>query len=272
MSSPTNGISHDITIREVGANNCREEFALIRDTVETYHHVAMAIKYPSVVAHCVGAFDSPFDHEYQTLRDNVNVVRPIQIGLTFFDTDGHLPFGGGGCGCIWQFNILEFDVDADIADHHAVELLRGHGVDFAKHREQGIGACDFGEFLMSSGAVLKDSDVEWITLDGGHDIGFLLRILTGRVLPETREEFFELVNIFFPTLYDVKHLTICCDDLDGGLVQVAELLGVENVGVRHQAGWDSLLTARMFRMMKERYLDGSIEQYSGSLYGLNINN
>ncbi|XP_010932706.2 probable CCR4-associated factor 1 homolog 6 [Elaeis guineensis] len=247
MSGPTDRISHDITVRELGANNRHEEFALIRDIVETLiHHVAVVVQYPGVVTRRVGTFDSTADYDYQTLRDNVNLLRPIQIGLTFPDAAGDLPRfpPGGGCPCVWQFNLREFDVDADIADPDAVELLRGYGVDFAKQREQGIGACDFGEFLMSTGAVLKGSDVEWITFDGGYDIGFLLRILTGRVLPETREEFFELVNIFFPTLYDVKHLSTFCDD-DPGLVQVAELLGVENVGVCRQAGGDSFSRSRL---------------------------
>ncbi|KAG1358950.1 putative CCR4-associated factor 1 [Cocos nucifera] len=227
MSSPTNRISHEITIRNVWAHNLHEEFALIREIVDDYPHVAVDVQFPGVVIHRVGTFKSPADSNYQTLQTNVELLHVIRITITFFDDAGHLPSSpsGEGCRCVWRFSLREFDVDADIADPDAVELLRGQGVDFVELREQGIDGRDFGELLMSSGAVLDDS-VEWITFDGGYDIGFLLRILTGRMLPETREEFFELVNIFFPTLYDVKHLTIFCDDLDGGLVQVAELLGV----------------------------------------------
>ncbi|XP_010932240.1 probable CCR4-associated factor 1 homolog 7 [Elaeis guineensis] len=274
MSGPTNRISRDVTIREVWAHNLHGEFARIREIVDDYPHVAVDVEFPGLVMHHVGAtFNSPADNHYQSLQTNVELLNVIRITITFFDDAGDLPSSpsGGGCRCVWQFNFREFDVDADIADPDAVEILRGRGVDFVKLREQGIDGRDFGELLMSSGAVLDDS-VEWITSDGGYDIGFLLRILTGRMLPETLEEFFELVNIFFPTLYDVKHLTTFCDDdLDGGLVQVAELLGVENVGLCRQAGCDSLLTTRVFRKMKERYFDGAIEQYSGSLHGLNLN-
>ncbi|XP_038987995.1 probable CCR4-associated factor 1 homolog 6 [Phoenix dactylifera] len=268
-----NRIGSDITIREVWEDNLRDEFGQIGEIVDIYPHVAVNVEFPGEIVQRLGNFESPADSRYQTLQTNVELLHPIRITFTFFDDAGDLPrfSSDKACRCVWLFNFREFDVDADMADPDAVELLRGHGVDFGKFREQGINACDFGALLMPSGAVLNDS-VEWITFDGGYDMAFLLRILTGRRLPETREGFFELVNIFFPTVYDVKHLTAFCDDLDGGFVQVAEQLGVEKVGVCHQAGCDSLVTARVFRKMKEKYFDGAIEKYGGSLHGLNLNN
>lgn len=264
-------LTNTIIIHDVWANNLDEEFSQIREIVDEYRHVALDVKFPGPVIRRVGTFDSPADYRYQTLCTNVELLHPIRITLAFFvDAPGDL-----SCSpcVVWKFNFREFDIGAhDIANPEAVELLRRCGVDFVKHREQGIRACDFGERLMSSGAVLLGSDVEWITFDGGYVIAFLLRILTGRRLPETREEFSELVKTFFPTLYDVKHLTTFCDDLDGGLVDVAKKLGVENIGVRDQAGCDSSLTARVFTRMKQRYFDGSIEQYCLWLHGLDLDN
>lgn len=88
------------------------------------------------------------------------------------------------------------------------------------------------------------------------------------MLPETREEFHQLVKIFFPVLYDIKHLMRFSNNLHGGLNKLAEQLAVERVGICHQAGSDSLLTARVFQKLTETYFNGAIEGYSGVMYGL----
>ena len=61
-----------------------------------------------------------------------------------------------------------------------------------------------------------------------------------------------------------------CNSLHGGLNKLAELLEVERVGVCHQAGSDSLLTACTFRKLKENFFIGSLEKYAGVLYGLGV--
>ncbi|MCD7471011.1 CCR4-NOT transcription complex subunit 8 [Datura stramonium] len=62
-------------------------------------------------------------------------------------------------------------------------------------------------------------------------------------LPDTQAGFFTLINVFFPVIFDIKHLMKFCNSLHGGLNKLAELLEVERVGICHQAGSDSLLTA-----------------------------
>ena len=51
-------------------------------------------------------------------------------------------------------------------------------------------------------------------------------MLTGKLLPDTESEFFELLKIFFPTIYDVKYLMKSCKNLKGGLEEVAKQLEV----------------------------------------------
>jgi hypothetical protein len=51
-------------------------------------------------------------------------------------------------------------------------------------------------------------------------------MLTGKLLPDTENDFFELVKIFFPTIYDVKYLMKSCKNLKGGLEEVAKQLEV----------------------------------------------
>ena len=54
----------------------------------------------------------------------------------------------------------------------------------------------------------------------------MLKILTSQPLPLEEQEFFELVKIYFPNIYDVKYLMKSCKNLKGGLQEVADQLEV----------------------------------------------
>ncbi|KAF9662071.1 hypothetical protein SADUNF_Sadunf18G0015300 [Salix dunnii] len=84
--------------------------------------------------------------------------------------------------------------------------------------------------------------------------------------------FFDLINTYFPMVYDIKHLMKFCNSLHGGLNKLAELLEVERIGVCHQAGSDSLLTSCTFKKLKDNFFSGSTEKYAGVLYGLGVEN
>ncbi|KAL0397141.1 UNVERIFIED_CONTAM: putative CCR4-associated factor 16 [Sesamum calycinum] len=139
-----------------------------------------------------------------------------------------------------NFNFCEFNPNEDVFANDSVELI-----------------------------VLND-DMYWVTFHSGYDFGYLLKLLTRQNLPDTQAGFFTLINMYFPVLYDIKHLMKFSNSLHGGLNKLAELLEVERVGVCHQAGSDSLLTSCTFRKLKENFFNGSLEKYSGVLYGLGI--
>ena len=63
-------------------------------------------------------------------------------------------------------------------------------------------------------------------MHSGYDFGYLVRLLTNCKLPEKENDFFELLSIFFPKLYDVKYLMKSCKSLKGGLQEVADSLEV----------------------------------------------
>ncbi|KAL9680211.1 hypothetical protein QQ045_018089 [Rhodiola kirilowii] len=86
-------------------------------------------------------------------------------------------------------------------------------------------------------------------------------VLTCKNLPETQTGFFDLIKVFFPVVYDIKHMMRFCDGLYGGLDKLVMLLGVERVGTSHLAGSDSLLTCFTFMKLREIYFRGSIENY-----------
>ncbi|XP_022732338.1 probable CCR4-associated factor 1 homolog 6 [Durio zibethinus] len=263
--------SESIHIREVWDENLACEFELIRNIVDDFPYIAMDTEFPGIVLRPIGNFKSSSDYNYQTLKANVDLLKLIQLGLTFSDANGNLPTCGTEKYCVWQFNFREFDPNEDVYANDSIELLSQSGIDFQKNKEKGVTAHHFSELLMSSGIVLNDS-VHWVTFHSGYDFGYLLKLLTCKNLPDTQTGFFSLIKIYFPTLYDIKHLMKYCNSLHGGLNKLAELLAVERIGICHQAGSDSLLTCCTFMKLKENFFKGSTEKYAGVLYGLGVEN
>ncbi|KAI4966761.1 hypothetical protein ZWY2020_036984 [Hordeum vulgare] len=268
MATPAVDKPDGVEIREVWAENLEAEFAVIRDIVDDYPYVAMDTEFPGVVCRPLGTFKSNADFNYATLKANVDMLKLIQLGLTFSDERGGLPaLGPDGRPCVWQFNFRGFDPRTDVAAADSIDLLRRSGIDFARHAAEGADSRRFAELLMSSGVVLN-AEIHWVTFHSGYDFGYLLKLLTGSNLPDTSSGFFDLIRIYFPVIYDIKHLMRFCNSLHGGLNKLAELLDVERVGICHQAGSDSLLTALSFNKLKESYFGGLTEKYAGVLYGL----
>ncbi|XP_071055780.1 CCR4-NOT transcription complex subunit 7 isoform X2 [Onthophagus taurus] len=252
-------------IRDVWAHNLEDEFRTIRQIVQKYPYVAMDTEFPGVVARPIGEFRSTADYQYQLLRCNVDLLRIIQLGLTFLDENGKTP---GGSYTTWQFN-FKFNLSEDMYAQDSIELLQNSGIQFKKHEEEGIEPLDFAELLMSSGIVLMDN-IKWLSFHSGYDFGYLIKLLTDNNLPQDESEFFELLKLYFPTIYDVKYLMKSCKNLKGGLQEVAEQLDLERIGPQHQAGSDSLLTGMAFFKMKEMFFEDTIDdsKFSGHLYGL----
>lgn len=114
---------------------------------------------------------------------------------------------------------------------NSIELLTKSGIDFSRHDRDGIDVEHFGELLISSGLILTD-DVKWITfhrfmiLTSGYDFGYLLKLSTCLPLPADEFDFFELLKLYFPCIYDIKFIMKSCKTLRGGLQDVADDLQV----------------------------------------------
>ena len=152
-------------------------------------------------------------------RCNVNLLKIIQIGLSFFNKDGEMPEGV----CSWQFN-FKFNLSEDMYAEESVDLLLNSGLKFDRHEREGIEPIHFAEMLIVSGIVLLDN-VKWLEL---------LAMLPNSNLPETEEEFFKTLRIYFPNVYDIKYLMKSCKNLKGGLQEVADMLKMERIGPQHQ--------------------------------------
>lgn len=251
-------------IKEVWSHNLEEEFKNICRVVQDYPYVALDTEFPGTVARPIGQFKSAADYQYQLLRCNVNLLKIIQIGLSFFNKDGDIPEGV----CCWQFN-FKFNLSEDMYAEESVDLLLKSGLHFDRHEREGIEPIHFAEILLVSGIVLLDN-VKWLSFHSGYDFGYLLAMLTNCNLPEGETEFFETLKVYFPNVYDVKYLMKSCKNLKGGLQEVADMLEVERIGPAHQAGSDSLLTGQTWFKMVEIYFEDELDdsKYLGHLYGL----
>ena len=99
-----------------------------------------------VVARPIGDFKSTADYQYQLLRCNVDLLKIIQLGLTFLDAQGNMPEGI----TTWQFN-FKFNLTEDMYAEDSVDLLQNSGIKFEKHEREGIETTHFAEMLLVSG-------------------------------------------------------------------------------------------------------------------------
>jgi len=260
-----------LEIRNVWAENVEEEMATIREVVEKYPYVAMDTEFPGIVAKPVTEAYSP-DYHYKSLKVNVDLLKIIQLGLSFADEDGNF---APNCPC-WQFNFA-FDLTDDLFAQDSIDLLQKSGISFEDHAKRGINPHLFGELLMVSGLVLDDR-VKWVSFHSGYDYGYLLKLLTTQELPADEKSFFELLKIYFPVIYDIKYMTSILDGFHfmGGLQRLADDLKCQRLGAEHQAGSDSLLTmSTYFALVNAKFTnkDGKKDdsKYVNELFGYGSN-
>jgi len=255
-----------MVIRDVWADTLDAELDNITKIIEDYPYVSMDTEFPGVVARPVGNFPRVTDYNYQTMRCNVDLLKIIQLGLTFTNEQGQ---PAPECST-WQFN-FKIDLNEDMYAQDSIDLLSRSGIDFNRFEMNGIDARVFSEKVTTSGIMLSE-ELTWISFHSGYDFGYLVKLLTAEPMPEREREFYELLNIFFPHVYDVKHLTMsnpACDHLRGGLNKIAETMEVERVGPSHQAGSDSLLTAATFYKLRSEFFSAGIDPSTkGVLYNL----
>mmetsp|Transcript_44396 Transcript_44396/g.89119 ORF Transcript_44396/g.89119 Transcript_44396/m.89119 type:complete len:273 (+) Transcript_44396:160-978(+) len=250
-------------IINVWEENFEEIKSLIKDIIKTHTFVAMDTEFPGVVTNPIKDKKKFFDFPYENLKTNVDLLNIIQIGFSF-STEKGLVLQEIGC---WQFN-FNFNIEKELFAQDSIDLLLRSGVDFYSHEKRGLKISEFASFLCSSGLVLNKK-IKWISFHSGYDFGYLIKILIHQNLPGSREDFFILLNQFFPCVFDIKYLSFFLLNFYGGLNKLAERLEISRIGRMHQAGSDSLLTLNVFFKIKKSFSNIDFEKkFGGVLYGL----
>lgn len=211
-------------IREVWASNLDHEINRLSELIGDHNHVALDTEFPGVVMRLVA--NDGAEANYQTIRQNVDVLKLIQLGLTISDADGKTSIPSttsGGTGELdgeigratndagevnspetWQFN-FSFSLSNDMFAQDSIELLQHSGVNFSAHERDGINPDNFADLMTTSGLLCNDA-IQWVTFHGGYDFAYLMKALVGQALPRREAEFFRLLRVLFPRRRDLKCL------------------------------------------------------------------
>jgi len=174
--------------------------------------------------------------QYRVLRDSVDLLKPVQFGIAISGADGILRGA-------WSFN-LKFDIHTDLHTKASIDFLRSVGFDFARLATEGIEVARLGQRLAASplvGSYLGRTPI-WVTFSGGHDLAYLIKILTGcRPLPRTAAAFGAAMTSFCPRQFELRGWLPY-----GSLDSLISDHGLARSGLAHTAGSDALVTLELF--------------------------
>ncbi|RZR88339.1 hypothetical protein BHM03_00015884 [Ensete ventricosum] len=248
----------------VGKKNLVQQLDLILELRGFYPIVAIDTEFPGFIR------DTPRnateEERYKDVKHNVDNMHLIQLGVALLDEEGNTPWPG----CCWQFNFCDFDPDVDASSPDSIELLVQSGHDFQEHRRDGIEARRCAHMICVN-LFCQPHNSKYITFHGLYDVAYVIKMITRAPLPNTLNEFSDLVWTIFGRIYDLKYISRFFGGLlrgEIGLVGLSMLLDFEPEGIRHQAAYDSLLIGKLFIEMKQRRDNVEDERSESVLYGI----
>lgn len=265
-------------IRDVWKNNLHSEFVSIRRLATRYNYVSISTEFVGTLARPIGFFTSKEDYHYQTMRSNVDIFNPVQLGISLSDANGNKPDNEPST---WQFN-FEFDTSTEMISVESLELLRKAGINFDSHRSNGIDKFEFAQLMTDSGLIM-DTNTTWITFHAAYDLGFLVHILMNDMMPATRKDFEWWVHKFMPNLYDLNLIYKIIHDFKHqpqsqapqySLTTLGDEIGIPRFPIFTTTGGQALLMLLSFcylsKLSMNRLPDGSdFVQYKNTIYGIN---
>ncbi|XBW35410.1 hypothetical protein QEN19_000976 [Hanseniaspora menglaensis] len=189
-------------VKDVVKNNFYKEFSSIRELVTKYNVVSINVESAGTLARPIGKFRGKRDYVYQTIKVNVDLFNVFKIGISLCDQFGNKP---EGIFSTWQ---LHFQVDPE------TEMVPSEFLDFldaastipetsaSELKNTGINLVELAVLLTDSG-LLMNNNVTWISHSGAYDFAYLLRLVSNKPLPSTRELFLSELDKFFPNYYDL---------------------------------------------------------------------
>ena len=270
-------------IREVWQNNLYSEFHSIRRLLPQYNYISISTEFVGTLARPIGNFRSREDYHYQTMRANVDLLNPIQIGISLSDIYGNKPENEPST---WQFN-LEFDIGKEMISGESLDLLRKSAINPEMHKTNGVKKFEFAQLMIDSG-LLMDENVTWITYHAAYDLGFFIHILLNDIMPNNRKDFDSWVHEYMPSLFDLNLLYKIIRGykypppqnnsqqplpMEVSLANLASDIGLPRFPVFNTVGGQSLLMLLSFcqlnKMFMHTFPDGSdFDTIKNVIYGI----
>ena len=135
--------------------------------------------------------------------------------------------------------------------------------------KKGIDEYELSEILEDSG-IFYNKDINWIVFHGGFDLGYMIKLLKNKKLPEKIEDFNRIRLKVFPVVFDIKVFLFQEKKLrNRSLQKIAEFFYLEEEESYHQAGLDSLVTIKVyFKILEEIYKEKPIDRYTNKIYAI----
>lgn len=93
------------------------------------------------------------------------------MGITLANDKGRTPKPRS----TWQFN-MRFDESSEVHNPDSIRMLKNAGLNFDRHRKDGIDQYEFAKYLKSSG-LLENKNVTWVAFNSSFDFAYMLKIL-----------------------------------------------------------------------------------------------
>ena len=125
-NSKTCESANDSEIINVWRENLEEEMKNVCRLVDQgYNVIAMDTEFPGIIYTITNQQVPHNSSWYDIVRDNVNSLNLIQVGITLSDADGNKPEPID----TWQFN-LEFSLSKNKFSPDSISMLKEAGIDF----------------------------------------------------------------------------------------------------------------------------------------------
>ena len=136
-------------------------------------YVAVDTEFPVVVAQLTSDCLSPLDRAYDNIKENVDLLMPLEIAFSFFWETGNRLCTGLSRVCTIQFN-LQWDVHTDPYDENSIHFLQECGLDLGKMQRDCIDTADFLAAVCESG-LLRNPKITWIGFQCEYDFAFNMK-------------------------------------------------------------------------------------------------
>jgi len=180
----------DRTIVDVYNDNLLKSLKRIKKLTKKFNYISIDFTHPGILVSCGKR------PEWDRIHTNVSLTNPIQ--MCFNLTNENNEFGG-----IFRFN-LHFSLAHEMFSEDNVQKLK-KTISFELLEDKGIDRDCLGERLISSGLLLN-KNIYWLSYQSGHNYATMLQLLRANMIPYDENDFFKLVNIYFPNLYDIRYI------------------------------------------------------------------